>query len=134
MLDLSTIIDAGSADIALKHPVSGASLGATITVAGPEHPARKAIEFARQRKLRAAIAKSGKLEVTDPADDELDVIDKLAACTLGWSGITDAGAELPYSRDAAARLYAREGLGWLREQVLAGLNERERFITACATT
>ena len=134
MFDISTITDAGSADIELKHPVTGAALGASITLAGPEHPARKAIDFARQRKLRAAIAKSGKLEVTDPADDELDLVDKLAACILGWRGMSDAGQDLPYSREAAARLYAREGLGWLRQQLLDAMNERERFITACATT
>jgi hypothetical protein len=132
MFDIKSITDTSSADVALKHPVTGALLGATITVAGPEHPTRKASEFAKQRKLRQSFQKTGKLELTDPADDELDAVDKLTSCTLGWSGITDAGVAVEYSSQAAARLYATEGLGWLREQLLAAMGERERFIKACA--
>lgn len=132
MFDITTITDAPTATIELKHPITGAPLGATITVAGPEHPTRKGIDFAKQRKLRAAIQKTGKLEISDPADDELDAVDKLAACTLGWDGMAEAGQPVEFSKAAAAKLYATEGLGWLRAQVWAAMDERERFITACA--
>lgn len=132
MFDISSISDALDASISLKHPVTGAPLGATITLAGPEHPLRKAIDFGKQRKLRAAIQKSGKLELTDPADDELDAIEKLAACTLGWTGMTEGGVPVEFSKVAAAKLYSNEKMGWLRAQLLAAMEERERFITACA--
>jgi len=130
MFDISTITDAQSASIDLKHPVTGALLGATVSLAGPEHPTRKAIDFNKQRKLRAAIQKSGKLELTDPADDELDGIEKLASCTLGWSGITDGATVVEFSKAAALKLYSTEGMGWLRAQLLTAMEERERFITA----
>ena len=130
MLDIKIIQDADRAVVALKHPVTGALLGASVTLAGPEHPQRKSIEFSRQRKLRQAIQKTGKLELVDPEDDELDAIEKLASCTLDWDGIADGGTPLVYSKDAAIKLYGGQGMGWLRAQVYAALDERERFITA----
>lgn len=132
MFNLQDITDAASAVVELKHPVTGELLGASITLAGPEHPQRKAVEFARQRKLRAAVQKSGRLEMVDPEEDEQIALDRLVACTLGWSGIADASVVIEYSPAAAARLYGGEGVGWLRAQVYAALDERERFITACA--
>lgn len=130
MFEISSISDALEASIDLKHPVTGALLGASITLAGPEHPLRKAIDFNKQRTLRASIQKAGKLVLSDPADDELDSIEKLATITLGWSGITDAGAPLEFSKAAAQKLYSDEKLGWLRAQLLAAAEERERFIKA----
>lgn len=132
MFDISAIKDALSAPIDIKHPVTGVPLGATVTLAGPEHPTRKAIDFAKQRKLRASIQKTGKLELSDPADDELDAIEKLASCTLGWSGITDGDAAIEFTPTAALKLYGTDGMGWLRAQLLAAMEERERFISACA--
>ena len=132
MFDITSIKDALSAPIDIKHPITGAALGPSITLAGPEHPTRKAIDFAKSRKLRASIQKTGKLELSDPADDEQDAIEKLAACTLGWSGFTEGGAPLEFSAAAALKLYSTDGMGWLRAQLLAAMEERERFISACA--
>ena len=134
MFDISSIKDALSAPNDIKHPITGAQIGATVTLAGPEHPTRKAIDFAKQRKLRSAIQKSGKLELTDPADDELDAIEKLASCTLGWSGLTDGGSTVDFTAAAALQLYSTDGMGWLRAQLLTAMDERERFISACATS
>lgn len=132
MFEISAIKDALSAPIDIKHPVTGVPLGATVTLAGPEHPTRKAIDFSKQRKLRASIQKTGKLELSDPADDELDAIEKLAACTLAWSGFADGGDVLVFTPAAALKLYGTDGMGWLRAQLLAAMEERERFISACA--
>lgn len=134
MFKITDITDATSANVDIKHPVTGVLVGASVVLAGPEHPTRKAIEFAKQRKLRAAIQKTGKLELSDPSDDEADVVDKLTSCTLDWAGIADdAGQPIAFSKAEAAKLYGREGLGWLRAQLWAALEERERFIAACAS-
>lgn len=132
MLNINAISDVQSADIDIKDPVSGASVGATITLAGPEHPARKALEFARQRKARAALQKTGKVQLGDPADDEQDNIEFLAACTLGWSGIADGATEIEFSPAAALKLYSNEALQWLVVQLTRALGERERFINSSA--
>ena len=56
----------------------------------------------------------------------------LTACTLGWTGMTDKGVIVPYTPAAAAALYNAEKLGWLRDQLLTALGERERFIKSSA--
>lgn len=130
---IGSIQDALSAPVEIKDPSTGASVGATVTLAGPEHPKRKAVEFSRQRKQRASFQKTGKLDLGDPEDDEATNIDTLIACTLGWEGITDdAGKPIAYSESAAATLYATDGQGWLRAQLLAALGERDRFIKTSA--
>ena len=134
MFEITSITDSLTAVVEIKHPISGVGIGATVTLAGPENPVRKAIDFAKQRRLRASIQKTGKIEFSDPADDELDLIDKLASCTLDWSGIMDSGNAVPFSKAAASKLYATDGLGWLRNQLATALDERERFITASALT
>lgn len=132
LLDLDALEQSTTAVVVLKHPVSGAPTSATITVAGPEHPARKAAIFARMRVRRAEMERTGKLSVTDPADDEQDEVALLAACTLGWAGLSTGGAALAYSAEAARALYADPKRAWVRDQVKAALDERALFFGNCA--
>ena len=125
--DLDAYEDVVSADVRIKDPTTGAPTPMLVTLAGPEHPDRKRIAYAKSRRLRAALAKTGKLPTTDPEDDEADELEQLVACTLGW-----AGASLPYSREAARKLYSDPKRRWLRDQVSAALQERELFTRACA--
>lgn len=127
-LDLDAVVQTTSAVLTLKHPVTGAATPARITVAGPEHPARKAAIFARMRVRRQEMERTGKLSVTDPAEDEQDEVALLAACTLGWSGLRVGGAVLAYSAEASAALYADPKRAWVRDQVKTALDQRELFI------
>lgn len=128
MFNLSEFQDTESAEITIKHPATGAPTDAAVTIAGPEHPKRKAILFDKQRKMRRQLTKTGKLEFADPAEEEVEETDILAACTLGWKGIAVDGKEVAYSREAAAKLYADPALRWFRAQVKAAMDERELFI------
>ena len=128
MLDIASITEAAEAEIPLPHPVTKVPLGASITVAGPEHPKRKAIVFDRQRRIRARMQKTGRLQLDDPEKSEEDDIALLAACTLGWNGLEEDGIAIAFSEAAAAALYARPELGWLRAQVMEAINDRENFI------
>lgn len=132
--DIDAYEDVQAGDIQLKDPATGAPTGATITLAGPEHPARRKIDLDRQRRVRAALQKTGKLQLQDPEEDEADETDLLVACTLGWRGLALAGQELAFSREAAARLYTDPKRRWLRAQVVAALNEREAFIKRSANS
>ena len=132
--DLTSISEQQSAEVELLHPVTGAPLDAVVILAGPEHPARKRLVFDRQRRLRAKFAKSGRLQLDDPAAEADEAIELLAACTLGWRGLTDAGKPLDYTPAAAAALYARPELAWMRAQLMAALDDRERFIAASRET
>lgn len=132
MLDLDTVAESATADIAIKHPVTGAATGAVITLAGPEHPKRKQIQFDRQRQQRAKFARLGKLQFDDPADDDAAAVALLAASTFGWSGIGRGGQPLAFSEQAAAALYADPKYGWLRAQVQEAMDARANFIQTSA--
>lgn len=125
--DIDAYEDVISAEVRIKDPTTGAPTPMVVTLAGPEHPDRKRMSFAKARRLRAALAKTGKLPMVEPEDDEADELDQLVACTLGWQG-----ASVPYSRDAARKLYADPKRRWLRDQVSASLQERELFTRASA--
>lgn len=124
--NLDDFEDVTSAEVRIKNPSTGAPTPMVVTLAGPEHSDRKRLTFARQRRLRGALAKTGRVPVSDPEDDDADELDMLVACTLGW-----VGASVAYSRDEARRLYADPKRRWLRDQVAAALQERELFTRAC---
>lgn len=124
--NLDDFEDVTSAEVRIKNPSTGAPTPMVVTLAGPEHADRKRLTFARQRRLRGALAKTGRVPVSDPEDDDADELDMLVACTLGW-----VGASVDYSRGEARRLYADPKRRWLRDQVAAALQERELFTRAC---
>lgn len=129
MFNLSEFSDVETADVVIKHPATGAPTDATVTIAGPEHPKRKAIVFDKQRKMRRQLTKTGKLEFTDPAEEEIEETDLLAACTLGWKGVSlDGKTEIAFTQAEAAKMYADPALRWFRAQVKAAMDEKELFI------
>lgn len=106
----------------------GNPTGVIFTLAGPNHPIRKAAQMAANRKLIASARKTGKVELPDPEDAEAQRIKDLAAFTLGWSGYTDEnGQDVRHSTEAAAALYADPELLWLSNQIDAALGESDRF-------
>jgi hypothetical protein len=131
--DIADYEDVASSDVIIKHPATGAPTQLVITIAGPEHPDRKRQAFDRARKMRAQLQKTGKVQLGDPVDDEADMTDQLVAFTLGWSGMVRAGQPVPYGADVARQLYTDGKLRWLRDQVVAALDEREAFIKRSAT-
>lgn len=131
-LDLDTLVENTTGTVVLKHPITGASTGASITIAGPEHPTRKAQVFSRMRQRRAELERTGRLTVPDPEDDDTDEAALLATCTLGWAGLAVAGQPLAYSAEAARALYADPRRRWVRDQVRAALDQRELFIGSSA--
>lgn len=132
MFDIDQFEDVQTGVCTLKNPATGEPTEASITLAGPEHPTRQKILMDRTRRVRAAVRKTGKLEITDPLEDVQEETDYLVACTLGWSGITRAGAALEFSAAAARELYADPRRQWLRAQVKEALDEVELFIRGCA--
>lgn len=133
MFNLSDFQDAETAEVVIKHPATGAPTDAVVTIAGPEHPKRKAIVFDKQRKLRRQLTKTGKLEFTDPVEEEVEETGLLAACTLGWKGVGVNGKEIPFSQAEAEKLYADPALRWFRAQIKSAMDERELFIRPSET-
>lgn len=127
VFDFSSFEDVDSADVRIKAPDTGAATSMVVTLAGPEHPARKRLVLSRQRKLRQALSRTGKLPVSDPEEDDAEQVDMLVACTLGW-----VGAAVPFTPAAARQLYEDPKRRWLRDQVQAALDERALFTQASA--
>lgn len=126
-LDILAFEDADSADLRIKHPVTGAPTTMVVQIAGPEHPLRRRLVLDRQRRLRAHLAKTGNMHISDPEDDAADDLELTVACTLGWRG-----AAQPYTPAAARELYADPKRRWLRDQVQAGLQDRALFMRSSA--
>jgi hypothetical protein len=126
--DLDSFEDVSSGEYVVKHPETNQPTAIVVTLAGPEHPNRKKIAFAAQRRLRKVLQQTGKLQLADPEEEEGEEVDMLVACTLGWKGISVGGKALAYSAEAARSLYTDPKRRWLRDQIKAALNEREHFI------
>lgn len=133
MLDLGTLKQAESIVVELRHPVTGAPLGATVTLAGPDHPARVKLRFDVQRRVRDEMEATGTVRPPDPEQAAAEAIDVLVGSTLGWTGIGEDGADVPFSAEAARALYTRQGFGWIVEQLIAALGDRARFFGNSAT-
>ena len=128
MFDLNSVSELEAQKLKLVHPETGALIGAEIELAGANHPKRKALEFNRSRMLRARVAKKGRLELTDPAEDEEFEVDRLVACTLSWSGIARDGKEIPCNAGEARAIY--ESAAWIRKQAVAFLEDSANFLSS----
>lgn len=132
--DLDAYEDVTQAEVTIKDPVTGAPTALVITIAGPEHPARRKIMFERQRRARRELQRTGKLPVSDPAEDEETENEVMAACTLAWRGLVRAGKPVECTPAAALALYQDPKRRWLRDQVKTAMDEREAFIRRSAAT
>lgn len=114
----------------------------TITVQGIDAPAAKRFQQLRaaetQNRAYAAMLGSKKAETTvlvsadDVAEVEEAEVALLATLTTGWSGFEDdADQAIPFSQEAARSLYA--ACPPIRAQVLAFVNDRQRFFGSSAT-
>lgn len=132
-LDLDAYDDVQTGVLTLVDPRTGAKTTSTITLASADHPARKQIDMAKSRRLRQAMASTGKLQVTDPLEEYDEETDYMVAATLEWN-LSVSGAPLVLSRDTARALYTNPKKQWVRRQVREALNKQELFIVSSAKT
>lgn len=111
----------------------GNPTGVIFTLAGPNHPIRKAAQMAANRKLIASARKTGRVELPDPEDSEVQRVKDLTAFTLGWRGYADENGEVAFTPEAAAALYGDPELLWLSNQIDAALGEQDRFTKRVGT-
>lgn len=128
-VDLDDIQDLDSAEVALVNPKTGLPTGAYITLAGPEHPARRKRSMDIARQVRATLQRRGRLD-SDPEDDVAESIDLLVIATLGWRGFSRGGKPVAFSADEARRIYTDPRSQWVVVQVNAALNDRALFTKA----
>lgn len=123
--DLSTlnVVEAANKGtvVDITHPVSGEVLGIKITVAGSDSDIyRKAQRQILNKRLAQRAVKTKAEEI------ENESLELLVKCTLGWEGVEEAGAPIPFSAEAARSLYKK--YPWLREQVDTAIADRSLFL------
>lgn len=100
----------------------------SLTLAGPNHPVRKAANHAAQRKMMSSAKRTGQVELPDPEESEKDRIKNIAMFTLGWTGYADdTGAPVPFSTEAVHQLYGEPEMKWLVDQVELALGNASLF-------
>lgn len=129
--DLATLEDITEAEVQLKRDTQ--LLPIWVTLAGPEHPKRKAFVFAKQRRMRQQLSRTGKIELQDPAEDEQDEVELLAACVLSWRGVMLNGKPLDCNKTNVMAVLGDPKRAWFRRAVKAAFDDNEAFIAASAT-
>lgn len=126
MMDIDSIRSLDRAEMAILHPVTGEETGAFVTLASPDHPARRRAVAEASRRLRAA-----------GEQQDIDLLEEMTAesvigSVLGWRGIRMAGAEVEYTAAAARDLLVRPELKWLVLQLIGQMGRQENFISTSA--
>ncbi|HYF17690.1 MAG TPA: hypothetical protein VEA40_07445 [Ramlibacter sp.] len=138
VVDLDSIVEVDTAEYELLHPATGQPLGQVVTIMGPEHPKRKAMEQGRARELRLEFRKQGKMPVSDPVEDEAEAYETLITCTIaladrkGERPVIVGGKPVTFTEQTRGTVlrdfYTAPKRTWLAKQVLRALQEQDRFI------
>lgn len=129
VFDLDSVEDVECAEVRIKHPNTGEPTPMIVILAGPSHPDRKALEMSVKRRAIRQYEQHGRMLLTEPEEQEAEETDRLVAYTIGWKG-----ANVPFSKDAARKLYTDPKKRWLRQQVITAANKAELFTRDSAQT
>ncbi|QOY96329.1 hypothetical protein IM543_11205 [Massilia sp. UMI-21] len=130
-LDIDAFDDVPTGKLILVNPVTKEKTSTFMELASPEHEARKRIDLARTRRLRAEFAANGKLESRDPLEDIEDETDYLVASVLSWN-VTRGGQSVECTAANVRALLADPKKQWVRAQVREGVHKTELFIADSA--
>lgn len=114
----------------VMHPITGEQLFSesgspvTITLLGADSTVMRQEMSNRAKKQLASKNKSvGSIDEAEKLSAEL-----LATITVDWSGISENGIEIEYSRENAIAIYMK--YSWLRQQVDTFTTDRANFYKA----
>jgi hypothetical protein len=129
-LDLESAAERGF-ELELRHPATAAPLGAFITVYGADSEVYQNALADLQRAIVEEFQASGK--AGRPRERvRQDKVDLAVAATKTWRNVTLDGVELAPTQDNFRKLYGRKGMGWIREQVDAAVENRANFLPAAS--
>lgn len=105
-----------------------------VRICGPSHEKRLAYEKAQSREFLRDFNARGRARLPENPDVLYrQDTDRLVALTLGWDNLQMSGEPVEFNAENARRIYERRDLS-LRDQVLAGLRDREVFTRSSAPT
>lgn len=133
-LGIGNIKDTFTGEFEVLNPNTNEGTGLFLTIAGAEHPLRKAIVKKATQEARAEMARRMASRVPlppnfkDPDQEELESRQMLASITLGWRSTK---VQLPpFSQEGIAALYADPTKQWLVKQVARRVDDESLFIKA----
>lgn len=107
----------------------GTKLDSVFIIAGPSHPARTSQEDKSYVKLARQSNRAGKLALSeDPDEKREDLIEQMVAYVLGWEKVDLGEGDVPYSKDAARKLFRDPSYRWVLEDVAKTAAANENFI------
>ena len=132
--NLRSIKTAQDFELTIKD-TDGNSTPVVFVLAGPNHPARKALDMTRNRQVINSANRHGRVILPDPAVSEERKPKDLAGLTLGWSGyIDEQGTTVQFSSATAQELYSDPEMQWLVDQVEEALGNKALFTRSASAT
>lgn len=125
--DLSLIRTLIEREIQVEH--KGRKLPIFVTIAGPEHPSRKAVAFEATRRMREIVFSGGKAE-TDAETEEAFELAALAGSVISWRGVKVDGVPVECNRANVSRVLGEPRFAWFREFIKAEFDRKEAFTVA----
>ena len=126
--DFSKAAEAGYT-FELKLP-TGASSGAKLTILGSMSPTVKLYSKRKfqEYQQRQAIAKRKGKEVDDMDLDEAEelAVESTLVKLINWSGITENGIEVPFSKEKAKEVLTQHA--WIREAIITESEDVTSFV------
>ena len=131
-MDLTKLSTTENAESGFKmeilNPATGVPVGAFITVAGTDSKTyQDAQHKISNKRMKKVSGRTGMRYLPTSEEVEVESIELLARCTLGWENIEWEGQSLPFNLENAKTIYTE--LLWLREQVISAMEDRSNFLS-----
>jgi hypothetical protein len=131
MADIGALKTEDVGEIVIKDN-AGDPTDIVVRVCGPSHEKRVAYEKSQSREFLRDFNARGKARVPENPDVLFrQETDRLLALTLDWENVEMNGERLTCTAENARLVYERRDLS-IRDQVLAGLRDREVFTKSSA--
>lgn len=123
-MDLSSLALEQTAEMILKHPVTGVDTDAVIVLYGKDSKQYRDA-FALQAKKAAAMKASDSDYQEKLSELGLDIFIK---CTKDWRNVELDGSQLECTPENVAMMYKDERFVWIHNQIIAFMEKRANFM------
>lgn len=128
-MDLSTVkIDNDPVDLVIKHPKTNENTDVVFKVIGHDSDDYKTVDRLITKEVLKKYASKGMIDISKiPTEDAEDMrLRRIAACVVGWSGLTEDEKEVKFSKFECTRILSQ--YPFFADQVEDFCADRANFI------